>query len=163
MLGRMTVSTIVLAEALGPDVGVVLGRDDDRAHALRHAVLVLDGDLGLAVRSQVVQLAALADLREAARHAVGERDRQRHELGRLAAGEAEHHALVAGAELVVRRRIVADLERLVDAHRDVARLLLDRDERAAGQVVEAVVGARVPDVADGVADDGLEVDVGARC
>ena len=70
--------------------------------------------------SQVVQLAALADLREAACHAVRERDRQRHELRRLAAGEAEHHALVARAELVVRRRVVADLERLIDAHRDVA-------------------------------------------
>ena len=35
-------------------------------------------------------------------------------------------------------------------------------ERAAGQVVEAVVGARVADVADGVADDRLDVDVGRR-
>ena len=57
-------------------------------------------------------------------------------------------------------RVVAHLERRVDAQRDVGRLLLDRDERAAGQVVEAVVGAGVADVADGVADDGLEVDVG---
>ena len=104
----------------------------------------------------------LADLGQAARHAVREGDRQRHQLGRLAAGEAEHHPLVAGAQLVVRRLVVADLERLVDAHRDVGRLLLDRHERAAGQVVEAVVGAGVADVADGVADDRLEVDVGRR-
>ena len=65
-----------------------------------HAVLVLDGDLGLAVGPQVVQLAALADLGQPARHAVGQRDGQRHQLRRLAAGEAEHHALVAGAELL---------------------------------------------------------------
>ena len=88
---------------------------------------------------------------------------QRHELGRLAAGEAEHHPLVAGAELAaLRRRVVADLERRVDALRDVRRLALDRDQRAAGLVVEAVVGLRVADVADGVADDLLEVDVGLR-
>ena len=65
-------------------------------------------------------------------------------------------------ELERGRRVVADLERRVDALGDVGRLLLDRDERAAGQVVEAVVGPRVADVADGVADDRLEVDVGRR-
>ena len=58
------------------------------------------------------------------------------------------------------RRVVADLERRVDALGDVGRLLLDRHQRAAGQVVEAVVGPRVADVADRVADDRLEVDVG---
>ena len=87
------------AKVLGADVGIVLRRDDDRADPLRDAVLVLDGDLGLAVRAQVRQLAGLADLGEPARHAVRERDRQRHQLGRLVAGEAEHHPLVAGAEL----------------------------------------------------------------
>ena len=83
------------------------------------AVLVLDGDLGLAVRAQVRQLAGLADLGQPARHPVGERDRQRHQLGRLAAGEAEHHPLVAGAQLERRGRVVADLERRVDALGDV--------------------------------------------
>ena len=128
----------------------------------RDAALVLDGDLGLAVRPQVRQLAGLADLGQAPGHAMGQRDRQRHELGRLAAGEPEHHPLVAGAELERRRRVVADLERGVDALGDVRGLVLDRHERAAGLVVEAVVGAGVADVADGVADDRLEVDVGVR-
>ena len=149
-------------DPLGADVRIVLGRDDDRPDALRDAELVLDRDLGLAVRPQVGQLAVLADLGQAAGHPVGEGDRQRHQLGRLAAGEPEHHPLVAGPELVDGRRVVADLERLVDAHRDVRRLLLDADQRAAGQVVEAVVGLRVADLADGVADDRLEVDVRAR-
>ena len=138
----------------------MLRRDDDGPHPLRDAALVLDGHLGLAVGPEVRQLAGLADLGQPARHPVGEGDRQRHQLGRLAAGEAEHHPLVAGAELERRRGVVADLERRVDALRDVGRLVLDRDERAAGLVVEAVVGARVADVADRVADDRLEVDVG---
>ena len=49
---------------------------------------------------EVGQLAALADLGQPAGEAVGESDRQRHQLRRLTAGEAEHHALVAGAQLV---------------------------------------------------------------
>ena len=73
---------------------------------------------------EVRQLAGLADLGQAARHAVGEGDRQRHQLGRLAAGEPEHHPLVAGAELEARRRVVADLERRIDALGDVRRLPL---------------------------------------
>ena len=101
----------------------------------------------------------LRDLGQPSRHPVGERDRQRHELGRLVAGEPEHHPLVAGAELERRRGVVAHLEGGVDALGDIGRLLLDRDERAARQVVEAVVGPGVADVADGVADDRLEVDV----
>ena len=93
---------------------------------------------------------------------MGERDRQRHQLWRLAAGEAEHHALVARAQLERRGGVVADLERCVDTLGDVGRLFLDRHERPAGQVVEAVVGFRVADVADGLPDDGLEVDVCRR-
>ena len=88
------------AQLLGADVGIVLRGDHDGADALGHAALVLDGDLGLAVGPQVVQLAALAHLGQAARHAVGQGDGQRHQLRRLAAGEAEHHALVARAQLL---------------------------------------------------------------
>ena len=149
-------------DPLRPDIGIVLRGDDDRPDADRDSTLVLDGDLGLAVGAQVRQLTRLAGLGQAARHPVGERDRQRHELGRLAAGEPEHHPLVAGTELVGRRRVVTGLERRVDAHRDVGRLLLDAHEGPAREVVEAVLGPRVPDVADGVPDDGLEVDVDLR-
>ena len=39
---------------------------------------------------------------------VGQRDRQRHELGGLVAGEAEHQALVAGALLVELVRVALD-------------------------------------------------------
>ena len=41
----------------------------------------------------------LRDLGEPLDEPVGEGDGQRHQLGRLVAGEAEHHALVAGAGL----------------------------------------------------------------
>ena len=152
----------LLAEALRPDIGVVLGGHDHGPHAGRPAMLVLDRDLRLAVRAEVRELAGLAGLGQAARHPVCQRDREGHELRRLTAGEPEHHPLVAGAELVDLDLLAADLEGGVHAERDVRRLLLDRDEGAARLVVEAVVRARVTDVADGLTNDLLEVDVGGR-
>jgi len=122
---------------LGGGVGVVLGRHDDRRHPGRQAVPVLDGDLGLAVGPQPGKLARLAGLGQAAGHAVGQGDRERHQLRRLAAGEAEHHPLVAGPQLC-----------RVDPPGDVRRLLLHADQGPAGLVVEAVVGLRVADLAD---------------
>ena len=69
--------------------------------------------------------AALADRGQPAGEPVGERDRQRHQLGGVVAGVAEHQALVAGAlpvQRVVRRPADAVLVRVVDALRDVRRL-----------------------------------------
>ena len=78
----------------------------------------------------------------------------------LVARVAEHHALVAGADLVV---VVAGalalLERLVDTHRDVGRLLVDRDDDAARLAVDAERGVGVADLADRVARQAREVDV----
>ena len=128
---------------------------------MRLAAPVLDGDLRLAVGPQVGQRPVLAHLGEPAREAVRERDRERHQLGRLAAREPEHHPLVAGA-LVVAVARAARLERLVDAALDVGALLVDRDERAARAVVEAVARVGVADLADRVADDVLELDVRGR-
>ena len=160
IVGRMTVSTISDRSRSARTSGSCCAETTTVRTRFGIAALVFDGDLRLAVRAQVRQLAGLADLGQATRHAVGEGDRQRHQLGGLAAGEPEHHPLVAGAELEGRRCVVADLERRVDPLRDVRRLALDRDERAAGLVVESVVGPGIADVADGVADDRLEVDVG---
>src|SRR6185437_903439 len=58
---------------------------------------IFHGDLALAVRSQIGQLAALADLSQLAGELVGQRDGRGHQLGRLIGGVAEHHALIAGA------------------------------------------------------------------
>ena len=80
------------------DVGGVLRRHDDGVEADGLVVLVvLDGDLGLAVGAEVRDRAVLADLRQPAREVVREVDRQRHQLGGVVARVAEHEALVAGA------------------------------------------------------------------
>lgn len=49
---------------------------------------------------------------------------------------------------------------MVETLGDIGGLLLDRDEDVAGLVVEALGGVVVTDLADGFADDLLEVDLG---
>ena len=106
--------------------------------------------------------AVLADRGQAAREPVRQRDRQRHELGGVVAGVAEHQALVAGAlavELVVLGLAGARLVRVVDALGDVGRLRADRDRDAAGRAVEALLGRVVADLEDVVAHDRGDVGV----
>ena len=74
-------------------------------------------------------------------------DRQRHQLGRFVAGEAEHQPLVARAARI-------------HAHRDVGRLRLDQVVHAAGVAIEPVGGVVVADVLDGAARDPRHVHVG---
>ena len=126
MIGRDDVLLDVgLEQRVEVDVGGVLAGDDDGVEADRLVVDVLDGDLGLAVGAQVGHGAVLADLGEPLGQPVRQRDRQRHQLGGLVAGEAEHQALVAGAlalERVLDALAGARLVGGVDALRDVGRL-----------------------------------------
>jgi hypothetical protein len=78
---------------------------------------------------------------------VRELDRQRHELRRLVTGEAEHDALVAGAQVVA------------DSGVDLGGLLFDGDEHAAAVGVEGVLGPSVADITDDLAGDACAVDV----
>ena len=80
--------------------------------------VVLNRDLALAVGSEERQRAVAAHLGQAPRDAVRKQDRHRHELVRLVGRVAEHHSLVAGAELV-RLHALARLERVIDAAGDV--------------------------------------------
>ena len=89
-----------------------------------------------------------------------EHDRQRHELVRLVRRVAEHHPLVAGADPVQRVLVaVLLLEGVVDALRDVGRLLVDRDDDAARVGVEAELRARVADLRHLPAHEPRDVDV----
>ena len=125
--------------------------------------LVANRHLRLPVGAEIRKDVRLANLGQAPRQAVRDEDRHRHELVRLARRVAEHHPLVAGAEKVERVGIsVLGLEGLVDALRDVGRLLVDRDDDAAGLVVEPVLRARVADLGDPLAHDRADVDVRVR-
>ena len=122
--------------------------------------LVADGDLGLAVGPQVREDVRLPHLGEPPRQAMGEHDRQRHQLVGLVRGVAEHHPLVARSLTIQRVAVpVLLLVRMVDALGDVGRLLVDRNDDAAGLGVEAELRARVADLADLAAHELRDVDV----
>ena len=153
----------VLADLFELDILVVLRRDDDRVDGDRLAIFIEHRDLRLAVRAKIGERAVLADLGEAACEAVCQRDGQRHVLLRLIRRIAEHHALIAGADGIFDVHIAfARFKGLVDALCDIRRLLVKRDENAAGVGIEAVLGARVADFAHRLADDLRDVDVAVR-
>ena len=83
-----------------------------------------------------------------------QRDGQGHQLRGLVAGVAEHHALIAGAVVqTVVRLALLDLQTLVHAHGNIAGLLVNVGDDAAGIAVKAVLGAVVADVADDLPRD----------
>jgi hypothetical protein len=139
----------------------VLRGDHHGVDGDRLVVLVDHGDLGLAVRAQVGHGAVLTHRGEPTGEAVGQRDRQRHELGRLVGGVPEHEALVAGAlprDLVL-VGVGARLERGVHTLGDVGRLRADGHTDTAGSAVEALAGGVVADPQDRVAHDRGDVHV----
>ncbi|VWM24835.1 Uncharacterised protein [Collinsella intestinalis] len=144
------------------DLGRMLRGDDDGLDGDGLAALVAHGDLGLAVGAQVRQRAIVAHRGEALGQTAGQVMRHGHERGRLVGRVAEHHALVARADEVERVGGAAGLgiKGLVHALRDVGALLVDEVEHAAGVAVKAELGAVVPDAADDLACDVLNVDVG---
>ena len=141
----------VLMQLLLADVGAVLGGNDHRVDAHGLAVVVLHGDLALAVRAQVIQRAVLAHLGQALGQLVGQGDGQRHQLGRLVAGVAEHHALVARTG--PRRRWCSS------AMSGLWPSMIGDD--TAGVAVKAVLGAVIADGADDLARRAGDVHVAA--
>ena len=156
----------VLPEVVGQQrlgAVAVLGRDQELLDLDGLAVQVAHRDLGLAVGAQVGDDLGLAHVGQALGQLVGQRDRQRHQLRRLVGGVAEHHPLVTRAgdvECIVVGGVGARLVGLVHALGDVGRLLVDRVDDRARVGAEAEVGVGVADLADRLARDVLDVDVG---
>src|SRR5581483_3663950 len=156
---------IRLEQRLDVEPVAMLRRDEyaldlHRAAATLLVFLVAHRHLRLPVRTQVREDLRLAHLAQPLREPVREHDRQRHELVRLVRGVAEHHPLVAGADAVHRVRVaVLLLEGMVDALRDVGRLLVDRDDDAARVGIEAELCARVADLGHLAAHEPRNVDV----
>ena len=161
--GSMTCSREVGGEQrVDVDAGRVLRRDQHGLQADGPAALVVERDLRLAVGPEVGDDLGLADLAQAVGQAVGQPDRQGHEVVGLVAGVPEHHPLVAGAlgvDHVLAAGARPDLHGGVDALGDVGRLLVDRHDHAARVAVEAVGLAVVADAVDRLADDLRDVDI----
>ena len=130
-------------------------------HALGLPELVFDRDLRLAVGLQVGNDAFLPSDGKAVGQRVGERDGEWHELVGLVACEADHHALVAGAQGVDLVLVVASavLQGGGDALIDVGGLLVEPDDDRARLVVDPDLWVVVADAPDRVADDGLVIDL----
>lgn len=149
----------ILLDLVVGDIGVVLSGDEDGVHAEGNDgtafLLVLDGDLGLTVGAEPGAGAVLAHFRETVTQLGGQDVSQRHELGGLVGGIAEHMALVTGTDL---------LEGLgahtVDALADIGRLLFEVNENLALIGIKTNVIRDEADVADGVTDNLLVVDLG---
>src|SRR3954468_5612389 len=129
------------------DERTVLAGDDDGVDANRTVAVVFDGDLRLAVWTEVLEDAVAPRAGQPFGELVRELNRQRHQDFGFGAGKAEHQALVAGAAGV-------------DAHRDVGRLAMDRGDDPARVAVEPVLPVGVAGAADGLAHQLLHVDVG---
>ena len=129
------------------DVLIVLGGDDHRVDAPHLVAVEFDGDLGLPVRAQPGQLAVLADLGQLPGQQVAEVDGGGHQLRGVAAGVAEHQALVARAARV-------------HTHGDVGALLVDGHHHRAGGVVETLDVVVVADVLDHLPNQRGHGDVG---
>ena len=149
-----------LEECLDVDLFAMLRADEHRVDRHRLPVDVPDGHLGLAVGAQIRNDARFADVGEAFGQPVGHGDRHRHELVGVSAREAEHHALVARAEGIERIAGVSlpMLEGVVDALRDIRRLLLDRGHDPAGVPVQPELGIRIAHLNDGSTNDLRHVD-----
>ena len=147
------------------DVRIVLRRNDDRVDPHRLVAIVLYCDLRFAVRAKIRNVAVLAQRGKVTHQIMRQHDRQRHQFLGIAARVPKHHALIAGTQpLVAVVGVFAglSLERIVDAQRDVGRLLVDRDADAAGFRIESDGRFGIPDVFDHLAHDTRNIDVCAR-
>ena len=88
-------------ERLLSDLGAVLRRDHDRIDTHGLSVAVFDGHLRLRVWPEEFELTRLAHVGQSLDELVRHLNRQGHQLFALVAREAEHHALVARALLLV--------------------------------------------------------------
>src|SRR5215471_16769161 len=123
----------------------MLRRYDDGVDPDRFSVSVLDRDLGLAVGPEIIHQPLLANVSQPPRQLVSVCDRHRHQLGRLVAGESEHHPLVAGPAYV-------------DSHSYVGRLSIYGGHYGAGVAIEAIFGASVADLSDRLPSDAGIID-----
>ena len=125
-------------------------------------MVVLDGDLGLAIRTQIVQHLVATHLGQLFGQSMRQADRKWHQLWCLVAGIAEHHALIAGALKVVGidGLTVTRLPGPADAPGDVWGLVVEADHHAAGATVDALVCGIETDLEQPLTGQPLDVDVG---
>ena len=112
---------------------------DDRVDTHRPTVFVCESHLSLAVGTQPVDDALLANVSQALCEAVCQPNGGGHEVRGVRRSVAEHDALIARSETVARVTALgaAHLKSFIDAARDVGALAVQRHGNATGGAVEA--------------------------
>jgi hypothetical protein len=145
----------LLPQQLSGDVLAVLGADDNGVHPDRDngpvIMLVLNGNLGLGVRSEPREAAVPSCSRHGSVKLVGQLESQWEELWGLIGSVSEHDALITSAELLEGLFVVQALG-------DVGGLLLNGNQDITGLVVKALGGVVVSNVLDRISDDLLVID-----
>ncbi len=124
-------------------------------------LVILHGDLALAVGPHIGHLRRPCGPRPCAAHLLGQGQGQGHQLRRLVAGVAEHHALVTGAVAQLAVGALLVLQGFVHAHGDVGGLLVDGGDHGAGVAVKAVLAPVIADVPDHLPGDVGDVHIAA--
>jgi len=139
---------------------VVLGRHHNGVHPLRlemtSPLLVLNGDLGLAIWPEERKNAVLAHLGELEANASGEGVGERHELRGLVRRVAKHVALVTGSDLL--RLLAASRHRGVDLNG----LSVDVVVEFEGLVVKTLLRCVEADLLHSLPDLGLVIEDSVR-
>ena len=140
----------------------MLRGDDNRVDSCDLVIIVLNRDLALSVRTKIFQGSILANLRQLAAKLVCSGNCKRHVLRGLVAGISEHHTLVAGTDLlqlVICHLVLFDFQRLVDAHRDIRRLLINRSNDSTGVCIKSILASCIADLTNGITDKFLDIDI----
>ena len=149
---------IIMDLCLG-DIRIMLRGNDDGIHTDRLAVFIFYSDLRLAVRTEIGQFTGFSDFCQTACQTVRQCDRHRQIFRRFVRCIAEHHPLIACADIIRVGFIGFGFQRLVDAHGDIRRLLIERDIDPYAVSIEAIGRCGVADVTNGIANDFRESNV----
>ena len=149
----------IFANLLVGNFRCMLGRNNDSIYTNRFAVIIFNGNLSFAVRTQVRQHAFLTNLGQLQSQLVSQICRHRHVAFGFVGCITEHHALVAGTGFFLSSLAFLSFQRFVNAHSDIRGLLVDRNQHAAGVAVKAEFSTVVADVVDGFAGNVCDINI----
>ena len=124
------------------------------------SLIILYCNLGLSIRTKIRQGSVFAHLGQLTNQLVSQSDRIRHILLRLIGSIAEHHTLVActnSIQLAVVHRIFSCFQSLIYTHGNIAGLLVQSNQNAAGITVKAIFCTIVTNFANGLTDNRLNI------
>jgi hypothetical protein len=144
-----------LTEVLGLDVLRVLDRDDNGVNAKGNEstvlVLVLNGDLGLGIRTQPTEGTVATEVSHLSVQLVGKSNSEGHVFRSLISGITKHDTLVTSTNIL-------NVEGLLDETlSNIRGLLLDGNKDVTGLVVETLGRIIITNLLDGVTNDLLVV------